>query len=218
MQSTEITFDDLGNSGGLFTELLRARYHHFIEARGWNLPSSRGLEFDQYDTPQSVYCVIHDGLIVRGGLRLTPTTARCFNSSYMLRDAQLGLLPDLPSDILDGPAPQDPRIWEVSRVFVDDKLNSRDRMRVRQEMGLNFARLSQKWDIDSFLCLTSVTAALLTRRTGLIMAPNGPRFEIGGETCQAYQICVNAQPLHNKPGSVAGIGKETKQAKSVGGN
>lgn len=203
MQSTEITFDNLGRSGGLFAELLRARYRHFIEARGWDLPSSRGLEFDQYDTPQSLYCAIHDGLNIHGGFRVTPTTARCFNASYMLRDAQLGLLPDLPSDLLDEPAPQDTGIWEVSRVFVSDTLSSRDRLRVRLELGLNFARVSQERNIDSFLCLTSVTAALLTRRAGLTITPAGPRFEAGGETCQAYQIRINAKRIHNSTPSLA---------------
>ena len=197
MQSTEITFDNLDESGGLFTELLRARYHHFIEARGWDLPNTRGLEFDQYDTPESIYCAIHDGMTVHGGFRVTPTTARCINASYMLRDAQLGLLPDLPSDILDGLAPQDPGIWEVSRVFIDDSLSSRDRMRVRQKLGLNFARVSQERNIGAFLCLTSVTAALLTRRAGLTITPAGPRFEVGGETCQAYHLRVNAKRLRS---------------------
>ncbi|WP_375699408.1 hypothetical protein [Pseudophaeobacter sp. TrK17] len=62
MQSTEITFDNLGETGTLFTALLRARYHHFIETRGWKLPNTRGLEFDQYDTPESIYCTIHDAV------------------------------------------------------------------------------------------------------------------------------------------------------------
>ena len=198
MQSTEITFENLGETGALFTELLRARYHHFVEARGWPLPNVRGLEFDQYDTPESIYCAIHDGLEVRGGFRVTPTTARCVNSSYMLRDAQLGLLPDLPPTILDQPAPQDPRVWEVSRVFLDDRLSSRERMQVRGQLGMNFARIAQNWHIDTFLCITSVTVALLTRRSGVTILPAGPRFEAGGETCQAYLLKVDAKSLRSR--------------------
>ncbi len=197
MQSTEITFDNFGETGSLFTALMRARYHHFIETLGWDLPNIRGLEFDQYDTPESVYCTIHEGSTVHGGLRVTPTTANSIAASYMLRDAQLGLLPDLPSDILDAPAPQDPRIWEVSRVFVADTLSSRERMRVRGEIGLNLARLAQKWHIDSYLCLTSVTAGLLMRRTGLTTSPAGPRVEVGGETCQAYHLKVDAKSVRS---------------------
>ncbi|NRB17809.1 MAG: autoinducer synthase [Rhodobacteraceae bacterium] len=197
MRSTEITFDNLGETGTLFTALLRARYHHFIEARGWDLPNVRGLEFDQYDTPESIYCAIHEGMIVYGGFRVTPTTARCVNASYMLRDAQLGLLPDLPLGILDEPAPQDPRIWEVSRVFVDDTLSSRERMRVRDELGLTFARLAKDWNIKAFLCLTSVSAALLMRRAGLKSSPAGPRFEAGGETCQAYHLKIDVRNLRS---------------------
>lgn len=197
MQSTEITFDNLGETGNLFTTLLRARYHHFIETRGWDLPNVRGLEFDQYDTPESIYCVIHDGMTVYGGFRVTPTTAHCVNTSYMLRDAQLGLLPDLPLDVLDELAPQDPRTWEVSRVFIGDTLSSRERMRVRDELGLNFARLAKERNINAFLCITSVAAALLMRRAGLKFSPAGPRFEAGGETCQAFHLKANVPSLRS---------------------
>ncbi|MEP2718917.1 acyl-homoserine-lactone synthase [Pseudophaeobacter sp.] len=198
MQSTDITFDNLGETGSLYTALLRARYHHFIEARGWKLPNTRGLEFDQYDTPESIYCAIHDGPKVIGGLRVTPSTAKNINASYMLRDAQLGLLEDLPPNILDELAPQKDGIWEVSRVFVADTLSSRERMRVRGEIGLNLARLAEKWNIDAYLCLTSVTAGLLMRRTGLTIAPAGPRVEVGGETCQAYHLKVDAANVRRR--------------------
>lgn len=206
MQSTEITFDNLSETGGLFTALLRARYHHFIVVRSWPLPNVRGLEFDQYDTPESVYCAIHDGTTVQGGFRMTPTTAQCLNSTYMLRDAQRGLLPDLPRDVLDSEAPQDPRIWEVSRVFVSDSLSSHDRMRVRSALGRSFAHLSQKWDIEAFLCLTSVSSALLTRRSGLELTAAGPRFDTAGETCQAYHLKVRPPtPERLAPERPAGI-------------
>ncbi|MEP4037454.1 MULTISPECIES: acyl-homoserine-lactone synthase [unclassified Pseudophaeobacter] len=197
MQSTEISFDNLGETGTLFTALLRARYHHFIETRGWKLPNTRGLEFDQYDTPESIYCAIHDGLTVYGGLRVTPTTAHNINASYMLRDAQLGLLPDMPKNLLDDPAPQDPNTWEVSRVFVTDTLSSRDRMRVRGEIGLTLARLAKAWNFSSYICLTSVSAGLLMRRTGLTISPAGPRLEVGGETCQAYHLKVDAKNVRS---------------------
>ena len=199
MQSTEITFDNLGETGDLFTALLRARYHHFIMVRGWPMPNVRGLEFDQYDTPESVYCAIHDEASVQGGFRITPTTARCMNSTYMLRDAQRGLLPDLPRDVLDTEAPQDPHIWEVSRVFVSDRLKSRERMLVRHAMGRSFAQLSQKWRINAFLCLTSVTSALLTRRSGLELTRASPRFEAAGEICQAYHLKVRSRTPEGLP-------------------
>ncbi|MFV1614011.1 acyl-homoserine-lactone synthase [Phaeobacter sp. JH20_36] len=193
MQSTDITFDNFGETGALFTELLRARYRHFVKLRRWDLPNVRGLEFDQYDTPESIYCAVHDGMAVLGGFRLTPTTAQCMNTSYMLRDAQLGLLPGLPSNVLDDAAPQDPGIWEVSRFFVEDTLGARDRMRVRRLLEQGFARFARDWNIDTFLCITSVTAALLMRRASLSISSAGPRFEAGGEICQAYHLSVVAK-------------------------
>ncbi|WP_293574188.1 acyl-homoserine-lactone synthase [Phaeobacter sp.] len=198
MQSTHITFDNLNQTGGLFTQLLRARHHHFVELHDWQLPNVRGMEFDQYDTPESVYCAIHDDDVVSAGFRLTPTTAQSINASYMLRDAQLGLLPGLPQTVLDDPAPRDPGIWEITRVFVSDNLKSRDRQRVRREMAVNLARLARAWNVQSFLCLTSVTAALLTLKVGFDLSPAGPRFEVAGETCQAYRLQLAANTARSQ--------------------
>ncbi|WP_244462760.1 acyl-homoserine-lactone synthase [Phaeobacter gallaeciensis] len=193
MQSTEITFDNFAETGGLFTEMLRARYRHFVQLRRWNLPNVRGLEFDQYDTPESIYCTVHEEKRVLGGFRMTPTTAQCMTTSYMLRDAQLGLLPGLPSNVLDHSAPQDAAIWEVSRFFVEDTLSARDRMDVRGHLERGLTRLAQEWNISAFLCITSVTAALLMRRARLSITSAGPRFEAGGEICQAYHLTVDAK-------------------------
>jgi len=105
----------------------------------------------------------------------------------------LGLLPGLPSNVLDHAAPQDAAIWEVSRFFVEDTLSARDRMHVRGHLERGLSRLAQEWKINAFLCITSVTAALLMRRARLSITSAGPRFEAGGEICQAYHLTVDAK-------------------------
>ena len=50
------------------------------------------MEFDQYDTPQSSAVVVHEFGRVLAGVRLLPTTAYCGCYTYMLKDAQRGLL------------------------------------------------------------------------------------------------------------------------------
>ncbi|WP_293574931.1 acyl-homoserine-lactone synthase [Phaeobacter sp.] len=194
MQSTHITYDNLEQTGGVFTRLLRARHRHFNERNDWDLPHARGMEFDQYDTPESVYCAIHDDTSVKAGFRLTPTTAQSINASYMLRDAQLGLLPGLPNTLLDTPAPRDPDVWEITRVFISDELLSHERKTVYRELASNLASMATALQVRSFLCLTSVTAALLTLKVGFHMHPAGPKCEIAGELCQAYSLKLRHYP------------------------
>ncbi len=92
MQSTTLSFENFYTHGPLFTNMLKARHRTFIEEMGWEIPSAGNMEFDQYDTAQSRWVCVHDGGRVLAGVRLTPTTASCGIYSYMVRDAQRGLL------------------------------------------------------------------------------------------------------------------------------
>src|SRR5699024_6684880 len=112
-------FSNLHVHGELFANLFRARRESFIVQKNWDLPQADGMEFDQYDTPQSRWIAVHDAGQVLGGFRLTPTTARCGMYSYMIRDAQNGMLGgSIPQDLLYETAPVDPQVWECTRVFV----------------------------------------------------------------------------------------------------
>ena len=120
MQTTTLSFSNLHNHGELFANLFRARRQSFIVQKNWDLPEAEGMEFDQYDTPQSRWIAVHDFGQVLGGFRLTPTTARCGIYSYMIRDAQNGILGgSIPQDLLYSQAPVDAQVWECTRVFVN---------------------------------------------------------------------------------------------------
>ncbi len=118
MQTTTLSFANMHNHGELMANIFRARRQSFIIQNRWDLPEALGMEYDQYDTPASRWIAVHDGPSVLAGIRLTPTTARCGIYSYMIRDAQRGLLDTIPDDLLYAPAPVDAHIWESSRVFV----------------------------------------------------------------------------------------------------
>jgi N-acyl-L-homoserine lactone synthetase len=94
------------------------RYRAFIERQRWNLPTYRGLEYDQFDTPAAQYIVWLDKEgDARACVRLIPTT----------QPYQVKLLwPDL----IEGPPPQTPSIWEATRFCCDQNLDSRTRNRV----------------------------------------------------------------------------------------
>ena len=134
MQTTTLSFQNFHSHGSLFSNVLRARRETFIVQRKWDLPEADGMEFDQYDTPQSRWIAVHEDGVVLAGIRLTPTTARCGIYSYMIRDAQNGLLDSIPSDLLYAPAPVDPNIWESSRVFVSQHTPMAIRRRVHAHL------------------------------------------------------------------------------------
>jgi acyl homoserine lactone synthase len=105
METTTLSYDNMHEHGALFPNMLRARHQTFIEAKNWDLPEELGMEFDQYDTAQSRWCCVHVNGRVMAGVRLTPTTADCGIYSYMVRDAQRGLLDTIPGNLLWDTAP-----------------------------------------------------------------------------------------------------------------
>lgn len=134
MQTTTLSFANMHNHGELLANLFRARRQSFIVQNQWDLPEALGMEYDQYDTPASRWIAVHERGEILAGIRLTPTTARCGIYSYMIRDAQNGLLDTIPSDLLFKPAPVDQNIWESSRVFVSHNTPMAIRRRVHAHL------------------------------------------------------------------------------------
>ena len=60
MQTTTLSFANMHNHGELFANILRARRQSFIIQNRWELPEALGMEFDQYDTPQSRWIAVQD--------------------------------------------------------------------------------------------------------------------------------------------------------------
>lgn len=143
MQTTTLSFANLHNHGELFANLFRARRQSFIVQNGWELPEALGMEYDQYDTPASRWIAVHDQGSILAGIRLTPTTARCGVYSYMIRDAQLGLLDGLPMDLLDEQAPVDRNIWESSRVFVSHETPMAIRRKVHAHLIMEMTKSAE---------------------------------------------------------------------------
>ncbi|WBU57628.1 acyl-homoserine-lactone synthase [Paracoccus sediminicola] len=142
MQTTTISFTNMHTHGELFANILRARRQSFIVQNNWDLPQAEGMEYDQYDTPASRWVAVHERGEVMAGIRLTPTTARCGIYSYMIRDAQRGILGgSIPQNLLYEDAPVDEHIWESSRVFVSHNVPTGIRRKVHAQLidGLNQA-------------------------------------------------------------------------------
>ncbi|RYG93342.1 N-acyl-L-homoserine lactone synthetase [Loktanella sp. IMCC34160] len=196
MYSTTLSFANMHNHGELFVNILRARRESFIVRNQWDLPETMGMEYDQYDTPQSRWLAVHDDTgRVLAGVRLTPTTARCGIYSYMIRDAQNGLLDSIPEDLLFETAPVDEGTWEVTRGFVAHDIPASIRHRVRMRLVLQMLRTSREEGIRRMLALLPSNWHRWAARCSLEMSAAGRNMNMGGIDYQAVWIDFSTQ-LH----------------------
>lgn len=196
MQTTTLSFSNLHNHGELFANLFRARRQSFIVQKNWDLPEAEGMEFDQYDTPQSRWIAVHDGGEVLGGFRLTPTTARCGVYSYMIRDAQSGVLGgSIPQDLLYGDAPVDPQVWECTRVFVNHATPMALRRKVHFKMAEAMTAGARELGASRLIALTGASWPRWYGRCGLDAEAIGRVMLIEGEANQCVAINLTAK-LH----------------------
>ncbi|MFV0492367.1 MAG: acyl-homoserine-lactone synthase [Pseudorhodobacter sp.] len=186
MEVTTLSFDNMHNHGELFANLLRARHQAFIVHNKWDLPQADGMEFDQYDTPASRWVAVHENGRVLAGIRLTPTTHRCGIYSYMIRDAQLGLLDTIPQNLLYDEAPVGDHIWESSRVFVSESVPARERLRVQLQLRQEMVSSARQLGATSVLGLIPEASRRIGRRVGLECEQAGPILDFDGLPC----VCV----------------------------
>lgn len=196
MQTTTLSFANIHNHGELFANMLRARRELFIVHNKWNLPEAMGMEYDQYDTPASRWVVVHDehGQVLAGN-RLTPTTTNCGIYSYMIRDAQRGLLDTIPAHLLYDEAPVAPHVWESSRLFVSHDVPSSIRRRVHAQLIAQLGDSVRSLGATHCLTLLAATWPRWADRVGVRMKAMGPVMEIDGIDNQVVLMDFS-QTLH----------------------
>lgn len=189
MQTTTLSFSNLHNHGELFANLFRARKQSFIVQKNWDLPESEDMEFDQYDTPQSRWIAIHELGEVLAGIRLTPTTAKCGIYSYMIRDAQRGILGgSIPQDLLDAEAPVEDGVWECSRVFVSHSIPQAFRRKVHFKMVEAMTGSARELGATRLIALTGATWPRWYGRCGLDAEAIGRKMWIDDGHFQCVSI------------------------------
>jgi N-acyl-L-homoserine lactone synthetase len=195
MQTTTLSFANIHNHGELFANLLRARRRSFIVRNKWNLPEAMGMEFDQYDTPASRWVAVHHLGRVYAGIRLTPTTARVGIYTYMIRDAQRGLLDSIPSNLLYEEAPVAENIWESSRVFVAEDTPQKLRRVVHLHLIEEMTKAARDLGATRVLGLIPANWPRWARRRGLDAEAAGPVMHIDGIDNQVVSINL-ADKMH----------------------
>ena len=185
VKTSVLSFQNMHLFGDLLVNFLRARKRTFIDRLQWRLPEADGMEFDQYDTPVTRWIVIHEFGEVLGGVRLTPTTARCGIYTYMLRDAQKGLLDEIPTDVLFFDAPVSETVWEASRLFISDDVPSHRRLQIQSVIMEALSKSAMDLGASQVIGIVPAVWSRWLRRMDLGAVPVGPKFAIDGTISQA---------------------------------
>ncbi len=196
MLTTTLSFENMHKHGELMVNLLRARKQSFIVQNNWDLPEVAGMEYDQYDTPASCWIAVHEGEKVLAGVRLTPTTARCGMYSYMVRDAQKGMLESIPSNLLYDEAPIDPGVLDASRVFVAREVPSEQRMEVQIQLMEKLITTAKAMDAKQVLGLVPAIWPRWIRRLGLVAEAAGPVMLVDGVPVQVARMDLSNTHRH----------------------
>lgn len=192
--TTALSFENMHQHGELFSNYFRARKQSFISVKQWNLPEAMGMEYDQYDTPASRWVVVHDehGRILAGN-RLTPTTSRCGVYSYMIRDAQRGLLDEIPANLLFDEAPVVESVWESSRLFVSHDVPAGIRRKVHARLISEIGRTSRALGAATCVTLLAANWPRWAPRVNVDMTALGPVLTIDGEDNQVVSMDFSRQ-------------------------
>lgn len=122
----------------------RLRHRLFVERQGWDVPTVRDLEHDEFDTPAAQYLLwFDDDDDLRGVARLLPTTR-----PYMVQK----LWPDL----VTGELPNSDSIWEATRFGCDRSLGAKARRRVVAEILCAMQEFGLAQGIEHYLAVMSV--------------------------------------------------------------
>lgn len=190
IEATTLSFHNIHAHGELFVNLFKARRRSFILRNHWDLPEAEGMEFDQYDTPASRWIAVHEGNEILAGIRLTPTTAKCGMYSYMIRDAQKGMLEGIPSDLLYFEAPVDPKILESSRVFVSSSVPANLRIKVQTDLMQEMISAARSLGAKQILGLVPAVWSRWIGRLHMKAEPAGPVMEIDGSRVQVAMMTL----------------------------
>jgi acyl homoserine lactone synthase len=154
----------------------RLRYQLFVERQGWDIPSYRGMEHDEFDTPAAQYLLwLDDQDHTRGVARLLPTTR-----PYMV----MKLWPDL----IPGELPESDRVWEATRFGVDHKLHAATRRRAIPEFLCAMQEFGIAHGIRRYLVVMSKRLLkCVVVRAGWPVTVLGPELPLGQlPACAAY--------------------------------
>lgn len=157
---------------------LRAKV--FSGRLGWEVPVLSGMEIDGYDALEPLYMLVREpGRMLRGCSRLLPT-----QGPYMLKDSFAQLLHGQP-------APQDERVWELSRFALETEGGAGFGFsEMTMEAIEAVIRHAHQQGITRYVTATTIAIERMLRRAGVVTTRLGDPMRVGIETAVALYVEV----------------------------
>lgn len=164
--------------------MFRLRHSVFHDRLGWDVSSESEMERDEFDQCNPVYTLVKgDSQKVEGCWRLLPTTG-----TYMLKDV-------FPCLLHGKPAPQHPKVWEISR-FALSKFKREDGgfsfCEVAVRMLRSIVDFADQQGVEHYVMVTTVAVERLMRKLGLEVHRFGPPMRIGSALSVACWFSIDS--------------------------
>jgi len=164
-------------------EMHRLRAKIFRDRMGWEVPIICGMEIDGYDALDPYYLMAREherGLL--GCMRVLPTIG-----PYMLKDT-------FPELFYDHAAPENPKIWELSRFAVEAEGQQRFGFsELTMDVTREIIRFGDKMGIEHYVTVTTPSIERMMRRAGFAVTRYGPPIRIGVEAAVALDFDIGEQ-------------------------
>lgn len=164
-------------------EMHRLRAKIFKNKMGWEIPIMSGMEIDGYDALDPYYMMIweHEKEL-RGCWRALPT-----EGPYMLKDT-------FPELLHGHPAPEDPKIWELSRFAIEaEGPQGFGFSGISLEAAREIVTFGDKMGIEHYVTVTTSSIERMMRRAGFAVTRYGPPIRIGVENAVAINFDIGEQ-------------------------
>ncbi|NHZ65409.1 acyl-homoserine-lactone synthase [Massilia genomosp. 1] len=162
-------------------EMHKLRAKVFKDRLGWEVPIMSGMEIDGYDALEPLYMMIREpgGGPLRGCWRILPT-----EGPYMLKDSFAQLLHGQD-------APENARIWELSRFAIETDGNPRFGFSdITMESIGEIISYGHHAGLDQYVTVTTVAIERLLRRAGVLTTRFGDPVQIGVERAVALYVDI----------------------------
>ena len=192
--------------GDALASQFRLRHRIFIRRTNYFVPTWKGMEYDQYDTPAASYLVSRDDAgEVRGIARLSPT-----DRPYMLAD----VWPEMVRKI---ELPRSTAIWEGTRFGVDKDLPSDVRRRLVAKLVMGYLQFGLSSGVEGII---GVMPTLIWRA---VFSANGWPVEflgdakvLGGDKCVAGLLRLSEDVLDRVSAKTGLSGRVIVTADDIG--
>jgi len=164
-------------------EMHRLRATMFRHKMGWDIPLMSGMEIDGYDALNPYYMMIRkSSKELCGCWRALPS-----QGPYMLKDT-------FPELLHGHVAPEDPKIWELSRFAIEtDGPHGFGFSRMALEAAREIVLFGDRMGIENFVTVTTSPIERMMRHAGFAVTRFGPCMRIGVENAVAVNFNIGKQ-------------------------